>query len=202
MFVYCGLAGVNKISAYGKTVALSDKKYFWVPTITGSWAEIDNDLFEALYRAAEPYRLKSIRGGNAAGSNKNDEVHTSHTAHELWVSLEEVSDILMMTGFTSFTSSEVTIGDTIRRFRHFLPGVPSGKICFQELLLIFKFHIDNPAFSTDEMVRKSATSGFDMKSEYNNKTALASGKSTAASEKTYTSSNQSIAIQEQPVSYH
>jgi len=134
LYVYCSLAGVTKPSRFGKTTALSDKKYLWIPTISGMWEEIDNDLYEALYRAAEPYKLRSHKSGDSdalAKSREKENIHSSHFAHELWVSLEEASDIMMMTGFTSFTSSEVTIGETIRKFRHFLPGVPTGKYAFR-----------------------------------------------------------------------
>jgi len=86
LYVYCSLAGVTKPSRFGKTTALSDKKYLWIPTISGMWEEIDNDLYEALYRAAEPYKLRSHKSsdsGALAKSREKEKIHSSHYAHEL-----------------------------------------------------------------------------------------------------------------------
>jgi len=108
----------------------------WVPTRTGQWTEVDPQTADKLLKAATPY---TTSGG---GISVMDESSTSPVVGRgVWVRSDEVTDILMLAGINQ---SEVHTAETVRGVRRFLPGMATGKLCFQEVLCIYVAARDRP----------------------------------------------------------
>jgi len=131
----CGIAH-EKPAAAGAGVDANAPPLIWVPTRTGQWTEVDPQTAEKLLKAATPYKTHSD------GISVMDESNTSPAlGRDVWVRTDDVTDILMLAGVDQ---SEVHTAETVRGVRRFLPGMSTGKLCFQEVLCIYVAARDRP----------------------------------------------------------
>lgn len=120
---HCGLASPD----------LKRGPTMWVPSLSGTWREIEPTVVDTVFKAAEPYSssLDAIDQSEKSGSSK-----------EVWISTDDVADVLLLAGTSA---SEAAIGETVRAMRNLLPGVATGKFSLQELVAVFRSATELPA---------------------------------------------------------
>lgn len=79
-----------------------------------------------LAQAAGPYSVSTSDPDRA----EEDYGLDSSTLHgkDIWVSLDDVSDILLLAGVPVTTASAA---QSVRALANFLPGISQGRLCFQ-----------------------------------------------------------------------
>jgi Ca2+-binding EF-hand superfamily protein len=119
------------LTAYAAQSGLAQPKVatenLWVPSRGGRWSEAPSAALVSLAKAARPYALDG-------STEATDEEGGLRAATEIWVGTDEVSDILMLNGNNNAT--EEAVGSAVYDLKHLLPGLPTGKLCFQELLAV------------------------------------------------------------------
>ena len=106
-----------------------------------------------LSRAARPYALSAAvreRASEASAGGRTGSKRTQLEKEleqekkdnsEIWVSVDDVMDILLLAGSPA---NEASVTYALRTMRNLLPGVSSGRLSFQEVLTIYKLHLDRP----------------------------------------------------------
>ena len=108
----------------------------WIPSASGIWKDVDLPTTMDLLKSSSPYSTSSedaVEVGETDG-NKSRNKNTSIFGRGIWVRSDDVQDILMLCGMNE---SEIEVGEAIRSIRNFLPGLSTGKLCFQEILAIY-----------------------------------------------------------------
>jgi hypothetical protein len=123
---YCGLS------------APKNNDLLWAPGPGGLWREVGQQSADALLREATPYSSSPSLDGSSSSSAKRAGAYD-----DVWVQTEDVGDIVALTGLNV---KDHAVADAIRALRSNLPGLSggAGKLCFQELLALYKYLQDAP----------------------------------------------------------
>ena len=79
-----------------------------------------------LSKAASPYSVRSNEDDDLDESTVSASQHVH--SYDLWVSTDDVTDILLLTGVTA---TDASVARSVRSLKNLLPGIPEGKLCFQ-----------------------------------------------------------------------
>ena len=129
---YCGLSAPKK------------NDLLWAPGPGGLWREVGQQSADALLREATPYSSSPSNDGSSSSSSSSSGKRAGRGAYDdVWVQTEDVGDIVALTGLNV---KDHAVADAIRALRSNLPGLSggAGKLCFQELLALYKYLQDAP----------------------------------------------------------
>jgi hypothetical protein len=93
-----------------------------------SHLQMSQGAIRRLAQAARPYSVSTSDPDPAR--EEEDYGPDSGTPHgkDIWVSVDDVSDILLLAGVPVTTAS---VAQSVRALSNFLPGISQGKLCFQ-----------------------------------------------------------------------
>jgi Ca2+-binding EF-hand superfamily protein len=118
--------------------AAAEREQYWVPNRSGQWKEAPSTTSLLVQRAASPYALDNeeqpVTVFLLEASGDEVSVHPRRKDH-IWVKSSDLADILMLAGLV--LDERLVQERVLAVMKPFIPGVESGRISLQELLVIY-----------------------------------------------------------------